>query len=239
MTAPASRPAPVPGNWTKFTAVQRAMSRRMTAAAAVPTAHQFIFVRIDRALGLVDDLRTAGHPVSVTTVLLAAAASALSAHPIVAAEVDHDEHSWRIPEQLNVGIAVAAERGLVVPVVRDVRGKTPAELAPELNRVIGAARAGGRDPALFAEGHFTITNLGRDGIDGGIPLLNYPQSAILGVSSASRQPVAEGDDIVIRTVVRLGMTIDHRLIDGLTAARVLRDLRDILETPPSHWGGSA
>lgn len=219
------------GEWVPLSPVDRAMARRMERTAAVPVATEFTHVDVVAALALVDRLRERGTRATFTTIVLAAAARALAAYPQVAAELDYEQMARRIPPSPNVGVAVASDRGLIVPVVRGVVGPSFTELAAALDDAVQAARGGSTDNALYTGGHFTITNIGNLPIYGGTPLPNTPQIAILGISAAWDAPVVVDGEIRASKLARFTLGLDHRALDGITAARFLVMLKELVEAP--------
>jgi pyruvate dehydrogenase E2 component (dihydrolipoamide acetyltransferase) len=135
-------------------------------------------------------------------------------------------------ETVNVGIAVDTERGLVVPVLRNVQAKSLHQLAPEAEELLGRASQGRALPDELTDGTFTITNLGIYEIDTFTPIINLPECAVLGVGRLNRKPVvAAGDTTALRTMLALSLTFDHRLVDGAPAARFLQRVKQFVEQP--------
>lgn len=225
------------GEWAPLSPVDRAMARRMERTAAVPVATEFTHVDVVAALARVERLRERGLRATFTTIVLAATARALAEFPLVAAELDYEQMARRIPPSPNVGVAVASDRGLIVPVVRGVVGPSFDALATELDRVVEEARGGSTDAALFTGGHFTITNIGNLPIYGGTPLPNTPQIAILGVSAAWDAPVVVDGEIRASKLARFTLALDHRALDGITAARFLVLLKELVEAPETLEAG--
>jgi pyruvate dehydrogenase E2 component (dihydrolipoamide acetyltransferase) len=225
-------------SWTSFTSVERFMARRMQAVANVPLSHQWVHVDVGHCLDLVAELRQQGMRVTFNALVVCAVAKALAADPAVAAVVDYESFRRRVPDPLNVGVAVNSTRGLVVPVVRGVTTLSFAELVQATNAAVDAARDGSTDADLYSDGHITVTNLGKDGVDGGIPLPVLPQIAILGVSSARKTPVVRDDVVTIGRVARFGVSLDHRALDGVTVARFLQAVQATLEEPPAEWSAA-
>ncbi|HLK60139.1 MAG TPA: 2-oxo acid dehydrogenase subunit E2, partial [Chthonomonadaceae bacterium] len=134
-------------------------------------------------------------------------------------------------KRVHIGLAVDAEDGLRVPVVRDVDRKGLAEIAQETQALVEAARRGKALPDQMRGGTFTLTNLGMFGIDAFTPVINLPECAILGVGRIKPQPSVVDDQIAIRQKVWLSLTFDHRLVDGGPAARFLQRLAQLIEKP--------
>jgi pyruvate/2-oxoglutarate dehydrogenase complex dihydrolipoamide acyltransferase (E2) component len=202
--------------WTPFSSVDRAMARRMERAAAMALATQFTEVDMVPVLDEVGRQRADGLPSTVTSVLLGVVARALVDHPQVATEVDYEGWRRRVPESPGVGVAVATERGLVVPVVQRVTELSFAEIAVELDRIVTAVRAGDPAPELFRGGHFSITNMGVLPVTGGTPIPMVPQVAILGISGTWDAAVVVDGEIAITKLARFTVGQDHRALDGMT-----------------------
>ena len=134
---------------------------------------------------------------------------------------------------VNLGIAAATPRGLVVPNVKDAEQLSLLELAASANRLVETARSGKTQPAEMSGGTFTITNVGVFGIDSGTPIINPGESAILAFGAIRKQPWVVNDEIVVRQVTTLALSFDHRHIDGEKGSRFLADVAGILEDPAS------
>jgi len=132
---------------------------------------------------------------------------------------------------IHLGFAVAAPRGLLVPVVTDAQDKTTRELAECVARLIREARAGTLKPAELAGSTFTVSNFGALGLDDGVPVINYPEAAILGMCSLKPRPVVLDDTVVIRPQMTLTCVFDHRVADGANVAQFLGELRRLIESP--------
>jgi len=182
---------------------------------------------------LTADLAGTDRPVpSYTDLLAKLVAHALQEHPALNASLEGGEivlHS-----AINLGIAVDTERGLLVPVIRDVPHRSVLQIARETTRLIELARSGRIGPEDLAGGTFTLTNLGMYEIDVFTPVINLPECAILGIGRIRAQPVvrdAESAEIVIRRMLALNLTFDHRLVDGAPAARFLQRIKYLVEHP--------
>jgi pyruvate dehydrogenase E2 component (dihydrolipoamide acetyltransferase) len=156
-------------------------------------------------------------------------ARALRDHPQLNASLEGDV--IKLWQRIHIGLAVDTERGLLVPVVRDVDFKGLLQLAEETQPLVERAKSGQCTPEELSGGTFTLTNLGMYGIDAFTPLINLPECAILGVGRIKRQPVMVGDEILGRHMVWLSLTFDHRLVDGGPAARFLQRVVQLLEHP--------
>ncbi len=158
-----------------------------------------------------------------------AVSQALAAYPMLNAYIDGDDVVYH--NYVDVGIAVSAEKGLVVPVLRDAQQLSLAEIELGIADLARRAREGGLSPDDLKGGTFSITNGGIFGSMLSTPILNPPQSGILGMHNIQKRPVVEGDAIVIRPMMYLALTYDHRLIDGADAVRFLVTVKEALEFP--------
>ena len=132
---------------------------------------------------------------------------------------------------IHLGFAVAAPRGLMVPVVADAQDKTTRELAECVARLIREAHAGTLKPAELTGSTFTVSNFGALGLDDGVPVINYPEAAILGMGSLKPRPMVLDDTVVIRPQMTLTCVFDHRVADGANVAQFLGELRGLIESP--------
>ena len=173
----------------------------------------------------------AGGKMTVTAIALKVCASALKIFPQFNASIDMDSEEIIYKQFINIGVAVDTDRGLLVPVIRDVDKKNIVELAAELTQLSVKARDKKLTPADMEGGTFTITNLGGIGGTGFSPIVNYPEVAILGLSRSSMEPVWMKDKFEPRLVLPLSLSYDHRLIDGADAARFLRWIAEAFEQP--------
>ena len=173
----------------------------------------------------------AGGKMTVTAIALKVCASALKIYPQFNASIDMEQEEIIYKQFINIGVAVDTDRGLLVPVIRDVDKKNIVELAAELTQLSNKARDKKLTPGDMEGGTFTITNLGGIGGTGFSPIVNYPEVAILGLSRSSMEPVWMGDKFEPRLVLPVSLSYDHRLIDGADAARFLRWIAEAFEQP--------
>ncbi len=227
--APAAEIIPLQG-------MRRTIAERMTTSYRT-TPHITFTVRVDMSrfeearARLNARAEAAGEPhVSATALIVKAVAWALRQHPWLNSTL-HDEEIHLLPE-VNVGVAVALEEGLIVPVVHQADRKSVAEIAAEMNDLVTRAREGRLTPADVAGGTFTVSNLGPFGIEQFTAIINPPQAAILAVGATQLEPVVDEEgQVVVRPVMRMTLSADHRVVDGARAARFLTDLREALEAP--------
>ena len=173
----------------------------------------------------------AGGKMTVTAIALKVCASALKVFPQFNASIDMEKEEIVYKQFINIGVAVDTDRGLLVPVIRDVDKKNIVELAAELTQLSKKARDKKLTPEEMSGGTFTITNLGGIGGTGFSPIVNHPEVAILGMSRSSMEPVWLNGKFEPRLVLPVSLSYDHRLIDGADAARFLRWIAEAFEQP--------
>jgi pyruvate dehydrogenase E2 component (dihydrolipoamide acetyltransferase) len=144
---------------------------------------------------------------------------------------NEDGPAIELLNQINLGLAVDTERGLMVPVMRDVAAKGLLDIARERRTLTERALSGMLLPDDMTGGTFTLTNLGMFEIDAFTPLINLPECAILGVGRIRPRPAAHSGEICIRQMMALSLTFDHRIVDGAPAARFLQQIKRLVEAP--------
>ena len=165
---------------------------------------------------------------TLNDILLKLLATALQEHPMLAGT--WTDQAILLPEVLDIGIAVDTDDGLRVPVIRDVPGSTLGGIASQSARLVAAARAGRLSPSDIQGGCCTLSNLGAFGVEAFTPVLNPPETAILGVGAILPEVLpAEGGALEVRERMTLSLTFDHRVVDGAPAARFLQTLRRLIE----------
>lgn len=167
--------------------------------------------------------------VSFTDIIVKIVARALEDFPVVNASLQGEEIVYN--GQVNVGVAVALEDGLIVPVVKNANKLGIAAISQQVKELAAKAREGKLSPDEYKGGTFTISNLGMFGVDSFTPIINPPESAILGVNRIQKKPVVVNDEIVVRPMMNLSLSFDHRLIDGAVAAQFLQRVKALLENP--------
>jgi pyruvate dehydrogenase E2 component (dihydrolipoamide acetyltransferase) len=216
--------------------LRRTIAERMTLSATV-VPHVTHFDRADITdLDAVirrnlDIARERGITLTLTGFLLKAAALALVEHPTFNSSLDPAAGELIVKRYVHLGVAVATERGLIVPVIRDVDSKPLLEVARELAALAQRVREGRASLDDLRGGTFTITNIGALGGTGAIPIINYPEVAILGVARAREEPVVRDGVIVPRLLLPLSLTFDHRVADGADGARFAAAIVRRLEAP--------
>ena len=213
-----------------LTNIRKTIARRLTEAWQIPVFQLQASAHMTAANALVAKLRERDIRVTVTDVLTKVAASALMRHREVNAEFTDD--AILLHPSANVGIAVAAPQGLVVPVIRGAERLSLAEIAAARADIVGRAR----DNKLRADdlegGTFTISNLGMYAVESFTAVLNPPQAAIVAVGATEDRVVpGVGGELVVRPMLTLTATFDHRAVDGAPAAAFLQTLKESLEDP--------
>lgn len=170
-----------------------------------------------------------GRKLSLNDIIVKAVAAAIEGFPDFNASLVENEIIYY--KNANIGIAVNSERGLVVPVVRNAGEKSLSELCSNLGELVDKARSGKLSLEDMTGGTFTVSNLGVYHIDEFSAIINPPESAILAVGRAAETPCVRNGEIVIRSVMNLTLSVDHRIIDGALAAQFMKKLKDILEDP--------
>jgi len=165
---------------------------------------------------------------SYTDMLVKATAQALREHPIMNSTLEGEQ--IKIFEDINVGVAVATEKGLVVPVVHNADRMSLSAIASALKLLVEKAREGKLTKEDLTGGTFTITNLGMYGVDVFIPIINPPETAILGVGRIAEKPVLVDNEIKMKPVMQLSLSFDHRVVDGAPAAQFLQKVKHVLES---------
>jgi pyruvate dehydrogenase E2 component (dihydrolipoamide acetyltransferase) len=215
--------------------------RKLTAAAMVSSAFtaphvtEFVTVDVTPMMDLVE--RLAAHPdfegVKVSPLLLVARAVLLAVrqHPMINSSWDDAAQEIVVKDYVNLGIAAATPRGLIVPNIKDAERLRLPELAAALGALVAVAREGRTSPADMAGGTITITNVGVFGVDTGTPILNPGESAILCFGAVRETPWVHQGAIVIRKVTQLALSFDHRIVDGQLGSEFLRDIAAMLADP--------
>ncbi|WP_184764476.1 dihydrolipoamide acetyltransferase family protein [Streptomyces griseoloalbus] len=244
--APAAVPAPAPAapasyDTTRETRIPVKGVRKATAAAMVgsaftaPHVTEFVTVDVTRTMKLVEELKQdkefTGLRVNPLLLIAKALLVAIKRNPDINASWDEAAQEIVVKHYVNLGIAAATPRGLIVPNIKDAHAKTLPELAGSLGELVSTAREGKTSPAAMQGGTVTITNVGVFGVDTGTPILNPGESAILAVGAIKPQPWVHKGKVKPRQVTTLALSFDHRLVDGELGSKVLADVAAILEQP--------
>jgi pyruvate dehydrogenase E2 component (dihydrolipoamide acetyltransferase) len=216
--------------------VRKATAQAMVASAfTAPHVTEWVTVDATRTMKMVDRLRSRPEfrDVKVSPLLIVARAVCLAVRrtPEVNAEWDEAAQEIVLKRYVNLGIAAATPRGLLVPNVKDADSLSAVDLAQAINDLAATARDGKTAPADQGGGTFTITNVGVFGVDSGTPIINPGESAILAMGAIRRQPWVVGNRVKPRWVTTLALSFDHRVVDGEQGSRFLADVGAIVEDP--------
>jgi pyruvate dehydrogenase E2 component (dihydrolipoamide acetyltransferase) len=215
--------------------------RKHTAAAMVssaftaPHVSEFLTVDVTPTMELLESIKAnrafAGHRINILTVVAKAILIAISRNPSVNSR--WDEAAGEIVQfgYVNLGIAAATQRGLIVPNIKDADQLDLVGLADAIGTLTETARAGTTSPADLGGGTISITNIGVFGIDAGTPILNPGEAAILAMGAIRRQPWEYQGEVALRSVMTLSLSFDHRLVDGEQGSRFLADVGTIVSNP--------
>jgi pyruvate dehydrogenase E2 component (dihydrolipoamide acetyltransferase) len=245
---------PAHSNLQSLSPVRRITAQRMTESARI-APHVTLTTEAD-ATELVSAreqlMVELGEKVSYNALLVAICARALKEYPYLnaswAEETTGDRRQTTegsgvrrqppiqsgavvIHEAIHIGLAVDTPRGLFVPVLRDAGAKSLAQIHHELNALVARTLEGKVTPDESSGGTFTLTNLGMYEIDAFTPIVNLPEAAILGVGRIAAKPVAKGEQVVVRLMMALSLSFDHRVVDGAPAAKFLQRIKQLIERP--------
>ncbi|MEV3989767.1 dihydrolipoamide acetyltransferase family protein [Streptomyces sp. NPDC049837] len=243
--APAPEPVAAGARETRIPikGVRKATAQAMIGSAfTAPHVTEFVTVDVTRTMKLVEELKSdkdmAGLRVNPLLIIAKALLVAIRRNPEINASWDEAAQEIVLKHYVNLGIAAATPRGLIVPNIKDAHDKTLPQLAEALGELVSTAREGKTTPAAMQGGTVTITNVGVFGVDTGTPILNPGESAILAVGAIKLQPWVHKGKVKPRQVTTLALSFDHRLVDGELGSKVLADIAAILEQPKRliTWG---
>ena len=216
--------------------VRRAVAEKMTKAKRlIPHAYHLEEVDLTELLRLHERLKAEaerrGVRLTVLPFFVRAVAQALREYPMLNSEYDEEKNVIVVKKEINIGVAVDTDQGLVVVVVKNADKKGILELAREIGTLAEKARAGKLDIQDVRGSTFTISNIGAVGGLGGLSILNYPEAAIMAVGRARKKPWVVGDRIEIRDIALVAVSFDHRVVDGAYVARFVNRVKELLERP--------
>jgi len=212
--------------------MRRTIAKRLVTSLG-PVPHFFLTTEIemDRAAEMRSGINALDPElkISINDIIIKVAAAALLQHPQVNASFQ--DKVVRYYERADIGVAVAIEEGLITPIIRAADQKSLSEIANEVRDLAGRARERKLRPEEYMGASFSISNLGMFGIDEFTAVINPPEGAILAIGAMSPKPVVRDNEVVVRQMMRVTMSCDHRVIDGATGAKFLQTFRKILENP--------
>ncbi|MEK5522200.1 dihydrolipoamide acetyltransferase family protein [Heyndrickxia sp. FSL W8-0423] len=197
----------------------------------IPHVTHFEEVDMTNLLDCKQQCKEDGINISVAAFFIKAIQLTLMKYPIFNSVLDEDHGVIRLKKEYNIGVAVDAEDGLIVPVIRNVEQKTVKTIQDEMKIAIEKAQNNTLTKADISNGTFTISNVGPLGGIGATPIINYPQTALISFHKTKKKPVVINDEIVIRSMMNLSMSFDHRVADGATAVRFTNEFVQLIENP--------
>ncbi|GAB2671513.1 dihydrolipoamide acetyltransferase family protein [Nocardia goodfellowii] len=221
---------------TPVSGVRKRIAAAMVASArTIPQASTFVTIDCTASMELLDHLRTTkaftGLTLTPLTLVAKAVLVAITDFPAINAAWDEANQQIITKHYVNLGIAVATDRGLLVPNLKDADSASLRDLAKELAWLADTARSGNATPVDLRGGTFTISNVGVFGVDAGVPLVNPGEAAILCLGAIAKRPWVFRDELAVRWVTTLGLSFDHRMVDGELGARFLATVASLLEDP--------
>jgi len=213
-----------------FDGMRKAISNNMVKSlTTMAQANHRMKVDMTESVRFRNKLKEEGIKVSYTDILIKAVTQALLKFPMMNASVQDDKIICK--HYVNMGVAVAVEKGLLVPNIKNAEALSVAQLHDQVASLAEKARSGKLTPAEYSNGTFTITNLGMYEIDEFTPIINPPEVGILGVGAITDTPWVVGGKMEIRPIMTLSLTYDHRVIDGAPAAQFLQYIKKLLQNP--------
>ncbi|MFZ0943496.1 MAG: dihydrolipoamide acetyltransferase family protein [Syntrophobacteraceae bacterium] len=234
------KPQPVPprapdGKLVKLSGMRKIIAQKMLASK-VEAAQTYMVISVDatKLLESVEKLKAvtekvAGVRLTITDILMKITASAIAAHPVINTRWSPDGIIWL--DAVHMGMAMALDEGLIVPVIRDIGKKSLSEIAKARFELVAKGKAGKLTPDEMRGSTFTLSSLGMYGVEEFTAIINQPESAILAVGAILDKPVVIGKEIVIRPIMKLTLSYDHRVIDGARAAVFTKTLKELIEHP--------
>jgi pyruvate dehydrogenase E2 component (dihydrolipoamide acetyltransferase) len=212
--------------------IRKTIAKRLVTSLG-PVPHFFLTTEIemDRAAEMRKGINALDPElkISINDIIIKVVAAALLQHPAVNASFQ--EKFVRYYERADIGVAVAIEDGLITPVIRSADQKSLSEIAAQVRELAERARSRRLKPEEYTGASFSVSNLGMFGIDEFTAVINPPEGAILAIGAMNAKPVVRDNEIVIRQMMRVTMSCDHRVIDGATGAKFLQTFKKILENP--------
>ncbi|HLH77777.1 MAG TPA: dihydrolipoamide acetyltransferase family protein, partial [Candidatus Binataceae bacterium] len=225
----------VPGTYQANSRMRRAIAQRLTASKQeIPHYYVTVEVDMEEAVRLKKSLESTklfDQSITYNDIVIKACALALTRHPHI--NSSFSEGSIKIHPSVNIGVAVAVEEGLIVPIIKDCQRLSLPEIARLAHGLAAKAQQGGFTAEDLSGGTFTISNMGMLGIEHFVAVINPPQAAILAVAAIKERPVLRNGQVVVGTTMMMTLSCDHRIIDGVVAGRFLLEVKRFLENPPS------
>jgi pyruvate dehydrogenase E2 component (dihydrolipoyllysine-residue acetyltransferase) len=223
------------GKLVKLSGMRKAIAEKMLAGKT-ETAQTYMGISVDatKILALRETLtpgieKTAGVRLTITDLLLKITAAAIALHPVINTRWTPEGIIWL--DAIHLGMAMALKEGLIVPVIRDIGKKSLSEVAQARDALVAKGKAGKLSPDEIRGSTFTLSSLGMFGLEEFTAIINQPESAILAVGAILDKPVAINKEVVVRPMMKLTLSYDHRVIDGAPAAEFMKTLKEIMTEP--------
>ncbi len=217
---------------TTIRGVRKAVAAAMVhSATTAPHVTEFLTVDVSESLDLINRIRATGGAVNMLALTAKALSIAVRDNPTLNSHWDEAAQELVQFHYINLGIAVATDRGLVVPNVKDSQSLDLVRLASAIRDLAGLARQGKLTPTAMAGGTITITNVGVFGVDAGTPILNTGESAILAIGAVRQRPWVHKGELAVRSLMTLSLSFDHRVVDGEQGSKFLVEVGSILQDP--------
>ncbi len=216
---------------SRLAGIRKTIAERLSYShRTIPSATLMLEADMEKLLEYRDSLsKKVGQKASLTAFLVKAVGKALRENLILNSSVENDKVN--VYEDINISIAIDTPKGLMAPAVFNADKKGVLEISDDIRRLAERAKRGKLTLAELTGGTFTVTNLGAFGVEAFVPIVNPPQTAIIGVGKVRRKPVVVNGEIVVRPVITLSLVFDHRVVDGAPAALFLQEVKRILENP--------
>ncbi|MCA0989134.1 dihydrolipoamide acetyltransferase family protein [Guptibacillus algicola] len=223
----------LPSNTIPFRGRRKQIAAKMSKSRlTIPHVSHFDEVDVSNVLEIKALLEQRGTSISVAAFYIKAVCTALKEFPVFNSELDEEEGVIHLKPSINIGLAADTEEGLIVPVIHECDQLSVKEIHKEMKRLYEAASTNQLLPKEMSGSTFTISNAGPLGSTGATPIINYPEAALMAFHKTKRMPVVgEGDEIVIRSIMNLSMTFDHRIADGALSMRFTNRVMELIEQP--------
>ncbi len=228
---------PLAGKLVKFTDMRKIIAQKMlqskTHAAQAYMGHTVDASKIleGREIWLPIVEKKAGVRLTITDIMMKITAAAIEIHPIMNTRWTDEGILWI--ESIHMGMALALDEGLIVPVIWNINRKNLFEIAKIRAELVEKGRTGQLTPDDMKGSTFTLSAMGMYGLEDFLPIINQPESAILGVGAIMEKPVVVGNEIVVRPMMKITLSYDHRVIDGAKAGQFMMTLKEFIENPVS------
>jgi len=215
----------------QLTGIRKTIAERLSYShRTIPSATLLLDVNVKKLSAFREDLaKKIGQKISFTALMAKAVAMALKNHLTLNSSVENNQVN--VYEDINISVAIDTPNGLVAPAVFNVDKKSVSEISIEIKRLTESAKACNLKLVELVGGTFTITNLGAFEVEAFIPLVNPPQTAIIGFGTVVMKPVIADNNIAIAPMVTLSLVFDHRVVDGVPASIFLKEVKNLLENP--------